>query len=194
MRINRGFQVASQGTVVSGLAARYAAALFDLADEQKALDQTAQDLTSLKQILAESADLRRVVRSPVLSRADQARAMEAVLSQAGTSELVRKFIGLVAQNRRLFALDGMIVAFLAELATRRGEETATVISARPLTDDQLSAVTDALKKALGSKVSVAASVDPTLLGGMIVKVGSRMIDSSVRTKLTKLKIAMKGVG
>ncbi|MEA1677111.1 F0F1 ATP synthase subunit delta [Nitrospirillum sp. BR 11163] len=186
--------MASQGTVVSGLAARYAAALFDLADEQKALDQTAQDLTSLKQILAESADLRRVVRSPVLSRAEQARAMEAVLSQAGASELVRKFIGLVAQNRRLFALDGMIVAFLAELAQRRGEETATVISARPLTEEQLSAVTDALKKALGSKVSVAASVDPTLLGGMIVKVGSRMIDSSVRTKLTKLKIAMKGVG
>ena len=186
--------MASEGTGVSGLAARYATALFDLADEQKALDQTAQDLASLKQILAASAELRRVVRSPVLSRADQGRAIEAVMAQAGLSPLVRRFVGLVAQNRRLFALDGMIQGFLAELARRRGEMTAQVVVARPLSDEQLAAVQDALRQAMGSKVSVAVSVDPTLIGGMIVKVGSLMIDSSVRTKLTKLKIAMKGIG
>ncbi len=186
--------MASEGTGVSGLAARYATALFDLADEQKALDQTAQDLTSLKQILDSSAELRRVVRSPVLSRADQGRAIEAVMAQAGISPLVRRFVGLVAQNRRLFALEGMIQGYLAELARRRGEMTAQVVVARPLSDDQLTAVQDALRQSMGSKVSVAVSVDPALIGGMIVKVGSRMIDSSVRTKLTKLKIAMKGIG
>ncbi|HYE51383.1 MAG TPA: F0F1 ATP synthase subunit delta [Azospirillaceae bacterium] len=186
--------MASEGTGVSGLAARYAAALFDLADENKVLDQTAQDLVALKQLLAESADLRRVVRSPVLSRADQGRAMEAVMAQAGISPLVRKFVGLVAQNRRLFSLDGMIEGYLAELARRRGELTAQVTSARPLSQEQLAAVTDALRQAMGSKVSVAVRVDPALIGGMIVKVGSRMIDSSLRTKLTKLKIAMKGIG
>jgi len=168
--------------------------LFDLADEQKALDQTAKDLTLLKQMLAESADLRRLVGSPLLARADQARAMEAVLAQAGIGDLVRKFVGLVAQNRRLFALPGMIDGFLAELARRRGEQTAQVVAAQPLTDAQLAAVTDALKKAMGSKVAVDVRVDPTLIGGIIVKVGSRMIDASVRTKLTKLKLAMKGVG
>jgi len=186
--------VATEGTGVSELAARYATALFDLADEHKALDQTAQDLTLLKQLLAESADLRRLVRSPLLARAEQVRAMDAVLAQVQMSDLVRKFVGLVAQNRRLFALSGMIDGFLAELARRRGETTARVVVARPLTQDQHDAVADALKGAMGAKVAVDVSVDPSLIGGMIVKFGSRMIDSSVRTKLTKLKLAMKGVG
>ncbi|QJE73757.1 F0F1 ATP synthase subunit delta [Aerophototrophica crusticola] len=186
--------MATEGTGVSGLAARYATAMFDLADDQKVLDQTAQDLTLLKQMLAESPDLRRLVGSPLLARADQARAMDAVLASAGISGLVRKFVGLVAQNRRLFALSGMIDGFLAELARRRGEQTAQVTVARPLSPEQLDAVSDALKRALGAKMAVSVRVDPALIGGMIVKVGSRMIDSSVRTKLTKLKLAMKGVG
>ncbi|ACI99631.1 F0F1 ATP synthase subunit delta [Rhodospirillum centenum] len=186
--------MATEGTGVSGLAARYATALFELADENKALDQTAQDLALLKQLMAESADLRRVVRSPLLSRSDQARAMDAVLAQVDVSGLVRQFVGLVARNRRLFALSGMIDGFLAELARRRGEQTARVVAARPLSQEQLDALTDALRRALGSKVSVDLRVDPSLIGGMVVKVGSRMIDSSVRTKLTKLKLAMKGVG
>lgn len=186
--------MATEGTGVSGLAARYATALFELADENKALDRTAQDLALLKQLMAESADLRRLVRSPLLSRSDQARAMDAVLAQVDVSGLVRQFVGLVAQNRRLFALSGMIDGFLAELARRRGEQTARVVVARPLSQEQLDALTDALRRALGSKVSVDLRVDPSLIGGMVVKVGSRMIDSSVRTKLTKLKLAMKGVG
>lgn len=186
--------MASEGTGVSGLAARYAAALFELADEHRALDQIASDLNSLKQLLAESEDLRRLVRSPVLSRADQGRAMAQVLTAAGASDLTQKFIGLVAKNRRLFALPGMIEGFLAELAARRGEMTAQVMAARPLSDAQVKAVTEALRKAVGSKIAVNVTVDPSLIGGMIVKVGSRMIDTSVRTKLDKLQLAMKGVG
>lgn len=186
--------MATEGTGVSGLAQRYATALFGLADEQQALDQTAKDLTLLKQMLAESADLRRLVGSPLIARADQARAMDAVLAGAGISELVRKFTGLAAQNRRLFVLPGVIEAFLAELARRRGEATAQVVAAQPMDATQVARLEDALKQAMGSKVSVDVRVDPALIGGMIVKVGSRMIDASVRTKLTKLKLAMKGVG
>jgi F-type H+-transporting ATPase subunit delta len=186
--------VASEGTGVSGLAGRYATALFELADENKALDQVAQDLAAIKQMLVESPDLNRMVRSPVLSRGDQSRAMSALLKQAGVSELTQRFIGLVAQNRRLFALRGMIDGYLAELARRRGQMTADVTSAQQLSDPQVQALTDALRAQLGSKIEVKVTVDPALIGGLIVKVGSRMIDSSVRTKLNKLQIAMKGVG
>lgn len=186
--------MASEGTGVSELATRYSTALFELADENKALDQVASDLATLKQILAESADLRRLVRSPVISRADQGNAMTAVMEHAGLSDLTKRFIGLVAKNRRLFALGGMIDGYLAELARRRGEVTARVTSAKPLSDAQLQAVTDALKASIGSKVLVSASVDPALIGGMIVKFGSRMVDTSVRTKLDKLQLAMKASG
>jgi F-type H+-transporting ATPase subunit delta len=120
--------------------------------------------------------------------------MSALLKQAGVSELTQRFIGLVAQNRRLFALRGMIDGYLAELARRRGQMTADVTSAQQLSDPQVQALTDALRAQLGSKIEVKVTVDPALIGGLIVKVGSRMIDSSVRTKLNKLQIAMKGVG
>jgi F-type H+-transporting ATPase subunit delta len=186
--------VAARGTGPGGLAARYAAALFDLADEKKQLDQVAADLSSLKQAVGESDDLRRLVRSPVLSRAEQGRAMAAILDRAGTSDLVRRFVGLVAQNRRLFVLPDMIDSYLSQLAERRGEMTAEVVSARPLSDAQRDAVAEALRKAVGGKVAVAARVDPALIGGLVVKVGSRLIDSSLRTKLHRLQLAMKGVG
>ena len=177
--------MASEGTGVSELSGRYSTALFELADENKALDQVAGDLTALKQLLAESADLRRLVQSPVISRGEQGRAMAAVLDRAGVSDLTKRFIGLVAKNRRLFALPGMINGYLAELARRRGETTAHVT---------VEAVTDALKKSVGSKVTVSVTVDPALIGGMIVKYGSRMVDTSVRTKLDKLQLAMKASG
>ncbi|WP_029011040.1 F0F1 ATP synthase subunit delta [Azospirillum halopraeferens] len=186
--------MASEGTGVSELATRYSTALFELADESKALDQVASDLTNLKQILAESADLRRLVQSPVISRADQGRAMAAVLDRAGVSDLTKRFVGLVAKSRRLFALSGMIDGYLAELARRRGETTAQVTSARPLSDAQVQAVTDALRKTAGAKVAVNVTVDPALIGGMIVRFGSRMVDTSVRTKLDKLQLAMKASG
>jgi F-type H+-transporting ATPase subunit delta len=184
--------VASEGTGVSGLADRYAAALFDLADDRKALDQVADDLRQLRALLVESDDLRRLVRSPILSRSEQAKAIAAVAQRAGLSPLTCSFLGLVAQNRRLFAVPGMITAFLARLASRRGEITAEVVSAQELTPAQLGAVSDQLKKAMGSKVAVEVRVDPSLLGGLVVKIGSRMVDASLRSKLHRLQLAMKG--
>ena len=186
--------LAAQETGTAGLAARYAAALFDLADEAKQLESVAGDLRAIRGLIAESADLRRLVRSPVLTRTDQAKAMAAVLEKAGTSDLVRKFVGLVAENRRLFALTDMIEAFLADLARRRGEVTASVTSALPLSDAQTAALTEALRKAIGGKVAIETHTDASLIGGLIVKVGSRMLDGSLRTKLNSLKLAMKEVG
>ena len=185
--------MASASTGVSGLADRYAAALFDLADERKDLDTVAADLRRLRDMISESADLRRLVRSPVLSRVEQARAIGAIAESAGLSQLTHNFLGLIAQHRRLFALPAMIDAYLAQLAARRGEVTAQVVAAQPLTPAQEAAVNEQLRKAVGSKVAVEVRVDPSLLGGMIVKVGSRMVDASVRSKLQRLQFAMKGV-
>lgn len=176
----------------SGLAGRYASALYELADEGKALDAVAADLTALRQLLKDSADLDRLVRSPVLGRDEQAKAIGAVLEQAGAHELTRNFVGVAAQNRRLFALSDMIDGFLSELAHRRGEVSADVTSAVELKSEEVDAVTEALKKAIGGNVAVNLSVDPALIGGMIVRVGSRMIDSSLRSKLQRLQLAMKG--
>jgi F-type H+-transporting ATPase subunit delta len=186
--------VASQATGVSQIAARYAAALFSLADERKRLDEVAGDLGGLKSMLSESADLRRMVSSPVISREEQGKAMTALLEKAGANELTRNFIGLVTRNRRLFALPGMIAAYLAELAERRGEVTAQVTAASALTGEQMKTVTRALSKVVGREVTIDMKVDPSLLGGLVVKVGSRLFDSSLRTKLQKLELAMKGIG
>lgn len=178
----------------AGPAGRYANALFELADEAKQLDAVAVDLGSLRRLLAESADLRRLIASPVLGRDVQGRAMLAVLDAAGIGGIVRKFVGLVAANGRLRELPAMIAAFLAQLARRRGETTADVVSAVPLSDAQLAALSEQLRAVAGRKVSVNARVDAGLLGGLVVKVGSQMFDSSLRTKLQRLELAMKGVG
>lgn len=177
-----------------GLADRYAAALYDLADERKALDQVATDLRSVQAMLDDSADLRRFVFSPVLSRDDQRKGLAALAEKAGLSPLTLNFLGLVSANRRLFALPAMIAAYLARLAAARGEVTAEVVSATSLSDSQASALAAALKQVVGKDVDVRAKVDPSILGGLIVKIGSRMVDSSVRTKLQRLQLAMKGVG
>ena len=177
---------------VNEIAERYARALFDLADEQKTLDPVAEDLRGIQQLMAESDDLRRMVRSPVISREDQSQAIAAVLEKAGASELTRKFVGYVASKRRLFALGPMASAFLAELARRRGEITAQVTSARPLNAEQVQAVTDALNKVVAGSVAIEHKTDPSLIGGLVVKMGSRMIDASLATQLQKLKLAMKG--
>jgi len=186
--------VASDGTAASGLAARYAAALFDLATERKKLDQTASDLTRLKEVLASSPDLRRFLRSPVLTREQQGKALSALLTKVGVSDLTQNFVGLIAKNRRLFALGNVIDAFLADLARRRGEVSAEVAVAQTLNEAQNAAVTAAVKGALGEKVAIKFTVDPSLLGGMVVRVGSRMIDNSLRTKIDKLQLAMKAPG
>lgn len=178
----------------TGLAGRYAKALFALADEAKQLDAVADDLRSLARMIGGSADLTRLIRSPVLSRADQGKALAAVLDKAGIGDLTRRFAGVVAANRRLFVLPDMIKAFLAELASRRGEATAEVVSAKELTEQQKQALLDSLRRAVGTAVAVEARVDPGLLGGLVVKIGSRMVDSSLRTKLQQLRLAMKGIG
>jgi F-type H+-transporting ATPase subunit delta len=191
--------VAAQTSEQGGLATRYARALFDLADSKHQLDAVAADLTAIAKMTDESADLQRLMNSPVISRAAQGKAIAAVLQAAGIGEITRKFVGLVAQNRRLFAVPAMIKAFQKILAKRRGEMTAEVTAARPLSAEQQAAVSEAIRRAAksmgaGSKVSIDVKVDPSLLGGLIVKVGSRMIDSSLKSKLQKLQLAMKGVG
>lgn len=185
--------MASQGKGVSEIARRYATALFELADEKAILDRVAADLRGLKTLLAESGDLRRLVRSPVLSRAEQEKAMGAVLEQAKADRITRNFVALAARNRRLFALSGIIDAYLAMLAARRGEVTAEVTAANPLSESQQKTLAETLRKLVGAKVTVDLRVDRHLLGGLIVKVGSRLFDSSLRTKLRKLELAMKGV-
>jgi len=184
--------VAAETSVVSGIAGRYATALFDLARERGQLDGVAADLETLRQALDESADLNRLVGSPVFGRAEQARAMAAVLAALGVAGLVANFVGVVADNRRLFALPGMIRGFAQLLAAHRGEVVARVTSARTLSDGQLAAVRAELAAAMHTEVSIESQVDPEILGGLVVRVGSRMIDSSIRTKLQNLKFAMKG--
>jgi F-type H+-transporting ATPase subunit delta len=184
----------SEYTGATGLAGRYATALFELAEADGQLDQVSNDLNSLAAMIRDSDDLHRTIRSPVLSRHEQARAMTAIMAKAGMSDLTTRFVGLVASKRRLFALPGMIGAFQHILATHRGESTAQVTSTKDLTDGQLTAIKASLKAAVGTDVTVDARIDPGLLGGLIVKVGSRMVDSSLRTKLQQLRLAMKGVG
>lgn len=179
---------------VSGIADRYAKALFELADEKKSLDPVADDLRALRGLIDDSDDLRRLVRSPLVSRDEAGRAMAAVLNKGGANPLTRNFIGLICKNRRLFVLPAIIKAFLAELARRRGEATAEVTVAKALTGPQENALTDALKQAMGVKVSIETKVDPSILGGLIVKVGSRMVDDSLSGRLARLRVAMKGVG
>lgn len=181
-------------TATTGVAGRYASALFELADGSKSLDQVAQDLATFRKMVAESTDLARLIASPVISRALQGKALMAVLDAAGISGLTRNFVGTVAANGRARDLPAMATAFLAELASRRGETTATVTSAVPLSPAQLQQLSDSLRSVLGSnKVSIDARVEPDILGGLVVKVGSRLFDSSVRSKLQRLQLAMKGV-
>lgn len=178
----------------ASLAGRYASALFELADSQKQLDSVASDLATLRRMMDDSVDLRRLVASPVIGRDAQGKAMAALLEAAGATSLVRRFVGVACQNGRLRDLPGMIDAYLAELARRRGETAADVVSATPLSEAQMQALSETLRRLVGNKVSVNARVDADLLGGLIVKVGSRMFDSSIRTKLQRLRLAMKGVG
>lgn len=186
--------MAGDNTSLSDLAGRYASALLDLADEKKALDQVSGDLQILRAMIAESADLGRLLKSPVITRDQQRKAMAAIMDKAGIGQLTRNFVLVVAQNHRLFALPAMIEAYLAELARRRGEIAAQVTSARSLTDAQRTALLEALRATVGAKVKLDLKVDPALIGGLIVKVGSRMVDSSLRSKLQRLQLAMKGVG
>jgi F-type H+-transporting ATPase subunit delta len=177
---------------LSELAQRYAAALFELADERKELDQVANDLVTIRAAIQESPDLQRLLSSPLLDRAQQGRALAALLERLGVGVTVRNFVAVAARNRRLFALKPMADAFLADLARRRGEVRAEVVSARPLSDAQHQRLLEMLRRATGGKVAVDAAVDESLIGGLVVRVGSRQIDTSLKTKLSRLQLAMKG--
>lgn len=178
----------------SGVAGRYATALFELALEQQALDQVAVDLDRFNEALEAFDDLLRLVKSPVFSAEEQGRALAAILKELKIEGLTRNFLLLVAKNRRLFATPDMIRAFRAMLARHRGEMSATVTAAAKLTESQVTALRQALKAALGKEIMLEERVDAGLLGGLVVKVGSRMVDTSLRTKLNSLKVAMKEVG
>ncbi|MSP51794.1 MAG: F0F1 ATP synthase subunit delta [Alphaproteobacteria bacterium] len=186
--------MAQESSLVTGIAGRYATALFDLASEGGALDAVANDLRLLQTMINESGDLRRLIRSPVISRDDQNKAMAAVLARAGIGGLVQRFVGLCGANRRLFVLPDMILAYRQLLSAHRGEVVAEVAASMRLSDAQVADVKRALRAALGQDVELVTRVDASLLGGLVVKVGSRMIDSSLKTKLTKLELALKGVG
>jgi F-type H+-transporting ATPase subunit delta len=145
-------------------------------------------------MIEESGDLRRLLASPIIERGGQAKAMRALLERAGAGDLTLRFVGVVTENRRLFVLPAMIDAYLRRLAERRGEVVAHVTAAKPLSEAQVERVTETLRRGLGSKVVVDLKVDAGLIGGLVVRVGSKLVDDSLRTKLMRLQLAMKGVG
>jgi F-type H+-transporting ATPase subunit delta len=176
---------------VSSMAGRYATALFGLAGDTNAIDAVKADLDRLDALIAESADLDRLVRSPVFSADQQLQALGAVLDKTGIGGLTAKFLKLVTSNRRLFAVRDMIKAYRELAAAAKGEATAEVTVAEQLKDEHLEALRSALKAVSGKDVDLSVKVDPAIIGGLVVKLGSRMIDSSLRTKLNAIRHAMK---
>ena len=186
--------MANDDPMMASVAGRYASALFDLASDEKQLAGVEQDVEQVQRLLDESPDLLRMVRSPVFSADEQGQAIAAIAAKAGIGPLTANFLKLLARNRRLFVLVEIIKNFRAIAARHRGETEAEVTSAQALTEAQLAALTDTLAAtAGGKKVRIHTKVDPSILGGLVVKMGSRMIDSSIRTKLNSLRIAMKEV-
>ncbi|MGC6485473.1 MAG: F0F1 ATP synthase subunit delta [Candidatus Puniceispirillales bacterium] len=180
---------------LAGFTGRYANALYQLAEEKGRVDAVAVDLRAILDLIEESEDFSRFISSPAISRDDQKKAVSAILEKAGADDLVQQFIGVVAENGRLFAVKAIIDQFLTDLAARRGEVSAEVISATSIDSDLQDEVKKAVAKVAGSdKVSLSMRVDPSLIGGLIVRVGSRMIDSSIKSKLNRLEMTMKGIG
>jgi F-type H+-transporting ATPase subunit delta len=177
--------------IVYGVAGRYATALFELALESKSLDAVAADLSRFEALVDGSKDLDRLVTNPVFTAEEQSKALGAVLEQAGIRGLAGKFLRTVAQKRRLFAVRDMIKAFRMLRARHRGEASAEVVVAEPLADKHLAAIQEMLAKATKKEVSLEVKVDPAILGGLVVKLGSRMVDASLKTKLNSIKLAMK---
>ena len=179
---------------VSGVSGRYATALFELARDEKSIDAVKADLERFDAMLLDSADLKRLVRSPVFSSDVQSKALSAVLDKAGISGISANFLKVLTANRRLFAVDQVIRAFRALVAKFKGEATADITVAEKLSDKNLDALKAALKSVTGKDVSLDVKVDPSIIGGLVVKLGSRMVDSSLRTKLNSIKHAMKEAG
>lgn len=186
--------MANDDPIMASVAGRYASALFELANDERHLAEVEADVVNLQRMLDDSPDLVRMVRSPVISADEQGKAIGALAGRTGLTPLSTNFLKLLARNRRLFALPDMLKAFRGIVARHRGEVTAEVTSAHVLSDEQLAQLTDTLAGTSGGrKVQIHTKVDPSILGGLVVKMGSRMVDSSLRTKLNNLKIAMKEV-
>ena len=175
----------------SEAAARYARAVFELAKEAKALDEVAQDFSKFGAAWAESADLRAAARSPLIDPEEKARALTAVAAKLGASALGRKLIGVAAQNRRAQELPAIFATFRALVARERGARQVEIVSARPLGAAEQTAIVEALSQKLGAKVEAEASVDESLIGGFVVRVGSRQFDASIKAKLDALRLQLR---
>ncbi|WP_295846705.1 F0F1 ATP synthase subunit delta [Tardiphaga sp.] len=186
--------MAAEHPSVSGVSGRYATALFELARDEKSIDAVMADLTKFEAMLAGSADLTRLVRSPIFGAEVQSKALAAVLDNAKIVGISAKFLKLLTANRRLFAVSDVIRAFRALVAKFKGEATADVTVAEALSDKNLDALKTALKSVTGKDVALNVKIDPAIIGGLVVKLGSRMVDSSLRTKLNSIKHAMKEAG
>jgi F-type H+-transporting ATPase subunit delta len=186
--------VAAEDPSVSGVSGRYATALFELARDEKSVDAVKADLDRFDALIGDSADLRRLVRSPVFSADTQLKALIAVLDKAGITGIAANFLKVLTRNRRLFAITDVIRAFRALVAKFKGEASADVTVAERLSDRNLDALKTALKSVTGKDVALNVKVDPSIIGGLVVKLGSRMVDSSLRTKLNSIKHAMKEAG
>ena len=184
--------MAGEEPIISGMAGRYATALFELALENKAIDTVKKDLDRFDSLLTESADLHRLVRSPAFGVDEQLKALSAILTKAGIAGLAANFLRVITTNRRLFAVRDMIRGYRTLVARHKGEVTAQVTVAEKLNDSNLDALKSALKSVTGSReIDLEVEIDPSIIGGLVVKVGSRMVDSSLRTKLNSIKLAMK---
>lgn len=186
--------VAAEDPSVSGMSGRYATALFELARDEKSVDAVKADLDKFEAMLNGSADLKRLVRSPIFGADVQGKALAAILDDAKITGISAKFLKLLTANRRLFAVSDVIRAFRALVARFKGEATADVTVAEPLSDKNLDALKTALKSVTGKDVALNVKIDPAIIGGLVVKLGSRMVDSSLRTKLNSIKHAMKEAG
>ena len=182
----------NSGGITASLQGRYASALYELANENKAVATVEGDLEKLGEALAASADLAALIRNPRVTRDAAATAMDSVAKLLGLSDLTKNFLGVLANNRRLSALPEIVRAFASIAAAARGEVTAEVTSAHPLTATQLKSLAAKLKAREGKDVKIKANVDPEILGGLVVRIGSTQIDSSIRTRLNSLANAMKG--
>jgi len=185
-------RVENSGGIRASLAGRYASALFDLARDERQIESVSASLNLVKAALAESADFRALTTSPLINRVEAAKAIGPTAEALGVDPLTRRFLGVLATNGRLAQLDAVIRTFDRLAAEHRGESTAEVTSAFPLNDDQITALKANLKARGGNDVAIDAKVDPSILGGIVVRLGSRMIDASIKTKLNNLAYAMKG--
>ena len=178
--------------IQASLAGRYASALFDLARDERQIDAVGQSLGLLAQALVDSREFAELVSSPLIGREETAKAFAAVSSQLSLDTITSNFLGVLARNGRKNQLQNVIRAFRRLSAEHRGETTAEVVTAHPLKDDQLNALKQQLRARAGRDVAIETRIDPEILGGIVVKMGSQMIDASIRTKLNRLAEAMKG--